>query len=156
MDLTDERFEWLKGYIMEALKKRMIDQAQINDETVSDIINEIKGHIKAMPFQISTPGTFPLKKHKGGMECYGLMDDDISSVDRIELERASESLRSKTVKCTTFVAVSGSCDLHFVEEGQKIIHKLSPGEPKWLRVKTPFALSSNGVNCRIFLVMEGS
>lgn len=156
MDLTDQQYDRIKEYVMEALKRRVINEAKINDETVQDIINELKGHIKAMPFTDPTPGTFPLKKYKGNLQTYGLMGDDISAVDRAELDYESETLRRKTVNPTTFVAASGSCDLHFVEDGRNVIHKLSPGDPKWLDVKTSFALSSNGSGCRVILVMERS
>lgn len=139
---------------MEALKQRVIDGSKINGETVQDIIKELKGHIRAMPFKDSK-GTVPLKKFKGNVETYGLMGDDVSAVDRVELGRGSETLWTKTKNQTTFTAVSGHCDLHYVRDGAKTIHKLKPGYPKRVKDKTPFALSSNGTGCRIFLIMEG-
>jgi len=154
MDLTIERREWLKEYIMVALKKRMVEESQISNETVQDIIKELKGHIKALPLKDSK-GVFPLKKHKGDVEIYGLMDDDISAVDRVELGYKSETLRAKTKNKTTFVASAGFCDLHYVENGANRIHKLKPSDPIGIEALTPFALSSNGSTCRVFLIKEG-
>jgi hypothetical protein len=139
---------------MESLKRLECDKAKINNENINeninDIIRKIRGRIKAIPLHDSK-GTFPLKKYKGHVEMHGVTHDDISTIDRVELYTFSETLWAKTINSTTFISVSGQCDLHYIRNGTNMIHKLKPGYPKRLKQKeTPFALSSIGATCRLF------